>query len=562
MKQVAIYARVSSEQQEKEKTIESQLAELREICKRDGVKIVKEYIDDGWSGATLARPALDQLRDDASKGLFEALYIFSSDRLGRDHIDQGLVLRELKKQGIEINFKDKLLTEDNKLTSDFESLIAEHERRQILERTRRGKLYKAKNKGIVGTLPLYGYDYIPRTKTEEGYYKINFKEAKVVRLILELFIQHQNLYKVGRELEKRGLKSRTGKTWGRWTMSKILSNETYYNGISYFNKTHAIEPKTSKVKKYRKNPKRGWELRNKEEWIPIKVPPILDKGKFDFIQELRARKRRFYSSKKNFYLLSGFLRCGNCHCSLSGETIKTVNGGENKYYKCTNAIHTFPNPPTCRARRIRMKDLNEAVWGQISQAITSPKILLSLISHLGKDDNKNRVLLEEEKKSLIKEKGKIDKKKNKLLELYAEEGIEKKALLEKIGDFSQAEKEMDRNLKEIEARLSQIGNKSIVIKSLQEFCKMTKAQLQTLSQTQKKDLLKALIKEIVYYPDKREAKIVGHIPLPGITEEEKKLEWRETTSQLRTLSEVSISRRPPVLYRLYYSLQTESILLT
>ncbi|GAI50410.1 unnamed protein product, partial [marine sediment metagenome] len=101
MKLVSIYARVSSEQQEKEKTIESQIAEVREICKRDKVKIIKEYIDDGWSGSTLARPGLDQLRDDAKKGLWKTIYINSSDRLGRDHIDQGIVLREFKKEGIQ-----------------------------------------------------------------------------------------------------------------------------------------------------------------------------------------------------------------------------------------------------------------------------------------------------------------------------------------------------------------------------------------------------------------------------------------------------------------------------
>ncbi len=81
MKQIAIYARVSSQKQRDEKTIDSQLAELREICKRDGVKIIKEYVDDGWSGATLARPALDELRDDAMGKLFEAVYFLSSDRL-------------------------------------------------------------------------------------------------------------------------------------------------------------------------------------------------------------------------------------------------------------------------------------------------------------------------------------------------------------------------------------------------------------------------------------------------------------------------------------------------
>ena len=75
MRKAAIYARVSTEKQENEKTIESQIKELRKFCEKNSLLIVKEYVDDGWSGETLARPALDQLRDDASKKLFDVVCI-------------------------------------------------------------------------------------------------------------------------------------------------------------------------------------------------------------------------------------------------------------------------------------------------------------------------------------------------------------------------------------------------------------------------------------------------------------------------------------------------------
>jgi len=112
-KRAAIYARVSTERQEKERTIESQLAELREICRKDGVKVVKEYIDNGFSGSTLARPALDQLRDDAARGIFDVVYIHSPDRLARKYVYQALVIEELKKNGVEIKFLNKALTDSS-----------------------------------------------------------------------------------------------------------------------------------------------------------------------------------------------------------------------------------------------------------------------------------------------------------------------------------------------------------------------------------------------------------------------------------------------------------------
>ncbi len=118
--------RVSTEKQEEEKTIESQIDELREICKREGYEIVREYIDDGWSGETLARPALDKLRDDASKGIFDAVYIHSPDRLARKFIYQGLVIEELRKKGVEVFFLNKKVSDspEDQLLLGVEGLIA------------------------------------------------------------------------------------------------------------------------------------------------------------------------------------------------------------------------------------------------------------------------------------------------------------------------------------------------------------------------------------------------------------------------------------------------------
>src|ERR1700730_2320756 len=98
MNRVALYARVSSEIQEKEATIESQVAQLREAAQKQGDVIIQEYRDDGFSGDLLARPGLDRLRDDATKKLFERVLILSPDRLARKYIWGQVVADELKKQ--------------------------------------------------------------------------------------------------------------------------------------------------------------------------------------------------------------------------------------------------------------------------------------------------------------------------------------------------------------------------------------------------------------------------------------------------------------------------------
>ena len=102
MKKVAIYARVSTDKPEEQRTIESQLDRIREVCRHDGVRIVQEYLDDGVSGTTLAKPGLDRLRDDASKGYIQGIYILSPDRLARKYVYQALAIEELWKQEIQL----------------------------------------------------------------------------------------------------------------------------------------------------------------------------------------------------------------------------------------------------------------------------------------------------------------------------------------------------------------------------------------------------------------------------------------------------------------------------
>ena len=101
---VALYARVSTEKQEEEGTIDSQIVALEEYCQKNGHVIVGKYIDNGYSGTLLARPELDKLRDDASKEIFDAILIHSPDRLARKYVYQELVIEELKAKEIQIIF--------------------------------------------------------------------------------------------------------------------------------------------------------------------------------------------------------------------------------------------------------------------------------------------------------------------------------------------------------------------------------------------------------------------------------------------------------------------------
>ena len=382
MKKVALYARVSTEAQEQQKTKDSQLDELREICK--DFHIVKEYVDEGWSGGTLVRPALDQLRDDAKEGFFEAVYIHSPDRLARKYIYQGIVLEELEKENIEVNFLDKKVSDDpeDQLHFGLLGLIAQYEKAKILERTRRGRIYKARKKGMVGHIPAYGLKYFRRTsEKKDGYFKIDKKEAEIVDLIFDLYIEFQSITRVQKELLLRKIETRKGnKIWSRSTIGDMLRDEVYL-GRGYYGKKQSVE--TDNGKKYNKKVKTGTKLRDRKEWIPLKFPILIDdENRFNLVQKILSKKYKPFGKSKYFYLLSGLIRCANCDSTFVG-----ARTGNNVYYRCSDRRKQLPLPQECRVKFMRAEDLDNAAWKEINEKITKPETLLPHIHQLA--DNLN-----------------------------------------------------------------------------------------------------------------------------------------------------------------------------
>jgi site-specific DNA recombinase len=518
MKRVAIYARVSTEKQEKEKTIESQVEELRRFCEKKGFLIVKEYVDDGWSGETLARPALDQLRDDASKKLFEVVCIHSPDRLARKFIYQGLVMEELKKNRVEVLFLNKQIsdTPEDQLLLGVEGLIAEYEKAKILERTRRGKLHKARSGKIVGGIAPFGYAYVK----DKGYV-INEGEAEIVKLIFNLYIQLGSVRTIARKLTEMGVKPRKGMAWRTSTLHRILRNEAYI-GMAYYNKTYGAEPMNRKKYSRRINTTR--RLRDRREWIAIKVPAIIDEATFRLSQEMLRRNHKEGRRSSENYLLSGLVVCGSCGSSYTGEKTHGY-----RFYRCNNRHKMFPLSRRCNSSMISARKLENIIWNAVAEAVMKPQILTSHISNLIKKMKEPVEKIKLEKIRLTKLKELIESKKDRILELYTEGMINKEKLLLKMREYEIREKEIDEKLREIEEKLNYTLNRPLLIKDIINFCNLAKKKIQTLNLEEKKKFLKLLIDEIIFYSHKRKAIIKGHIP---IIKEEKSIE-----EYLRTCNE-------------------------
>jgi len=229
---VALYCRVSTEEQREGQTIDSQLNELERFARDSGWVVTGTYKEEGWSGSMLARPELDRLRDDASKGLFDTVLINDVDRLARDVTHLGIIKRDLERQKIKVVFR-KLPSENSpahNLLVNILGSFAEFERELIADRTRRGKRYKVEARKLyLGAIPPYGFKGVPRDRSSSGETELEIlpEEAVVVRQMYR-WVDKESLSarKVVERLDSFGIRPRNGKVWQRSSVLRILRSAT------------------------------------------------------------------------------------------------------------------------------------------------------------------------------------------------------------------------------------------------------------------------------------------------------------------------------------------------
>ena len=163
---VAAYARVSTDRQAEQQTIEQQVGALRAYAAQHGWVLdeAQIYRDDGYSGARLDRPGLDRLRDAAARGLVDLVLIASPDRLARRYAYQVWLLEEFERAGCAVTFLERPPTGDpqDALVIQIRGVVAEYERTVIADRMRRGRLAALRAGHLLPwSQPPYGYRLDP-----------------------------------------------------------------------------------------------------------------------------------------------------------------------------------------------------------------------------------------------------------------------------------------------------------------------------------------------------------------------------------------------------------------
>jgi site-specific DNA recombinase len=511
MKAAAIYARVSSERQKEEKTIGSQSAALMEYAQSEGYMVPEEWIfqDEGYSGASLVRPGLEGLRDLAAEGQIEALLIYSPDRLSRKYAYQVLLCEEFARCGVDVVFikSAKATTPEEELLLQFQGMIAEYERAQIAERSRRGKRHRAKagSVNVLSGAP-YGFRYHKKTESSAAYYEIIEKEAEVVRKVYKLYTEDGlSIGATTRLLNGEGISTRTGKSrWERSTVWAMLRNPAY-KGTACFGKTERAErQKITRPLRLRGgfSPRSSANReRPREEWIEIPVPAIVSEETFALAQE-RLEENKRLSPRRTIEptLLQGMLVCAECgyafyRCSTRTSRRKIY------YYRCLGSdAYRHLNGPLCHNRPIRQDYLDRIVWRQVIQLLEDPDLIRAEIQRRIKEIRDSNPSTRR-KEALNKEITRAQKGIEKLLDAYQEGLLKLEELRKRLPELRRRQEGLNAELCSLEAASADQKAFLRLADTIESFLERLRATAETLNVTERQKVLRLVAKEILVYPN-------------------------------------------------------------
>lgn len=494
----AVYARVSTEDQAKNYSIPTQLEAMRNFAAEHGLEVVREFIDEGISGAILDRPALSELREYAREKMIDAIIAYDPDRLSRKLVHLMVLADEFEREDIQLYFVTQTMGQspEDKMLFGMKGLFAEYERTKLLERTMRGKLRKASEGKQPGGRPAYGYRLV------DGRHEIEPKEAEVVRLIFDWLVKDgMKLTAIQKKLIKLGIPTRRGKSWWqRATLYRIVTDATY-TGQWYYNKHRNVPGVSGHNRAVQTS-------RPKEQWIPVRVPAIISVETFEAAQRQLAKNRELCSrNMRREYLLSGLLVCGNCSYKLGARTTRS-----RVYYGCYSKKGNN-RPKICSSGNVRGDKLERVVWETVSRLLSQPELVIEQITN--RDQTSTVVRLETDLKRVCQAIEKKVIEADRMLDAYKVGAIGLPTLKQKMDEIKREETKLQEEKSRLERELNKAEAQELNEEKLYQFCQSLPATLSTLNFEDKRQILREVVDKIVVEAD--EVTIYGIIPMPEDT---------------------------------------------
>ena len=403
-KRAILYARVSTEEQARSGfSLAQQLEALREYAAREDYEVLDEVQDAGQSGASLERPGMDRVRDLVAAGGVSVVLVQDRDRFAREPAYHYLLRREFEEQGTKIHALNDRGDDspEGQLTDGILDQLAKFERAKTIERSRRGKLRKARQgKVVAGHRPHYGFRY---NATRDGY-EVDEDEMRVVRRIFEMIgVQGSSIRAVRRDLEAEGLRTPGGrKRWSQMFVRSAILDDVYRPhsheelkallspevavrldpgrnyGIYWYNTRRntykQVVEAGPKGRTYRKA--RKVTRRPREEWIAVPVPDCgIPRDWVDAAREIVEGNRKPPSTNRRFWELSGgLLRCAHCGGRMRPQSALGRREPEARYfyYRCGTQWDTGD----CNHGKLhRAADTERRVWAFVRNLFGDPERL-------------------------------------------------------------------------------------------------------------------------------------------------------------------------------------------
>ena len=520
----AIYARVSSDKQREESTITSQTAALIDFARSHGYQVPADWVfeDEGYSGASLVRPGLERVRDLAAEGQIEAVLVYAPDRLSRKYAYQILLIEELSRHGVDTVFlkAPQAATAEDQLLVQFQGMIAEYERAQILERSRRGKRHRARE-GQVNVLSgaPYGYRYIRKSDNAAARYEIIAAEADIVRSVYDHYVvSGMSIGAITRLLNERDVPTRKQiSRWERSTVWAMLRNPAY-KGTACFGKTVT----TARQRITRPLRLRGGissrdsanHERPRADWIEIAVPAVIDEDTFARAQELLAQNKKLAPRRTiTPSIVQGLVSCSKCGYALSRTSTRSTARNIH-YYRCLGSdAWRHLGGPVCDNPPVRQDLLDRIVWTEVIRLLEDPSLIQGeldcrLAAAKTADPAKQR------EKALHRDLARTRKSMDRLLTAYQEDLLSIDELRRRMPDLRKREQTLHAELQSI---LNQTNDRAVYLRlaeTLSSFLARLRIAADTLDIEGRQRIVRLVIKEILV---SNETIIIRHsIPLSTV----------------------------------------------
>src|SRR2546426_1119231 len=389
----------------------------------------------------------------------------------------------------------------------FQGMIAEYERAQIVERTRRGKRHKAQQ-GLVNVLggAPYGYRYIKKSDNADAYYEINEAEAEIVRAVFDAYTQRGlSINAIARLLNQRQIPTRTATTrWERSTVWGILRNPAY-EGKACFGKTE-LRPRqriTRPLRQRRQLPTRNSanHERPRQDWIEIPVPALVSEDTFALAQE-QLQKNKHHSPRRTIEptLLQGMLVCQNCGYALYRTSTKTSKR-KLYYYRCLGSdASRYLKGSVCSNRPIRQDYLDEFVWKEVIRLLDEPALIQAEIDRR-MEAARNADPLRKREQALRDQQTRLQNHIERMVTAYQEELVTLSDLRQRIPNLRKQEQAVASELRSLDLASQDQSRYLRLAETLSEFRGKLRVRAQTLDIVERQKILRFVVQEILVGSD-------------------------------------------------------------